>query len=44
MTDEPARYALVEWEDGTLSWTDISLLDKAGDGDQSRDSDGQAGE
>ena len=31
---EPARWALVQWDDGTLSLTDVSLLDKADDGEQ----------
>jgi len=39
MTAEP-QWAVVQWDDGTLSLTDISLLDKADDSD----SDGQAGE
>jgi hypothetical protein len=33
MTGEPVRWAVVEWDDGTVSLTDVSLLDKAEDGD-----------
>ena len=32
MTAEP-QWALVQWDDGTVSLTDVSLLDKADDSD-----------
>jgi hypothetical protein len=43
MTGEPVRWAVVEWDDGTVSLTDVSLLDKAEDGDHPASDDEQAG-
>jgi hypothetical protein len=43
MTDQPVRWALVQWDDGTVSLTDISLLDKADDDEGTRAASGEPG-